>query len=253
MKKLVLILFVCFSASTFAVDFTQFTLNVNYDGNAFLLKAGYSDSTTVYFDEKYEKDIPSFPPPGGIIPGFRILRQYKDLPDELIYSDSDYRETPSENLSSVQYQLDILGKRDEGKDFYFFIPKGAKSTEVEEVRIIDGITMGDLIDSNIVDGQRFYVKNRFIENFFVVVTYKQSPTSVVRQVEDNSIYYSEGIINLNNKIYQKYQLYDLTGNLISENGYIGNQINIQNLQCGVYFAYIYESDLVIRMLKIIKL
>ncbi|PKL80741.1 MAG: hypothetical protein CVV25_03300 [Ignavibacteriae bacterium HGW-Ignavibacteriae-4] len=253
MKKLVLILFLCITASTFSLDFTQFTLNVNYDGNGTILKAGYSDSTTKYFDVKYEKDLPSFPPPEGIVPGFRILRKYEDLPDELIYTDSDYRETPTENISNVQYQLDILGKREDGKDFYFFVPKGTKSEKVTEVRIIDGITMGDLIDTNIIDGQRFYVKNRFIENFFVKVTYNQDPTSVVEPVTDNSIYYAAGIINISNKIYQKFQLYDLTGNIIKENGYIGNQINIQNLQSGVYFAYIYESDLVIRMLKIIKL
>lgn len=253
MKKTILILLLCFTASSFALEFTEFTLNVNYDGNSFLLKAGYSDSTTVFYDEKYEKDIPSFPPPGGIIPGFRIIRQYEDLPDELIYSDSDYRERPLKTLDTVQLQLDLLGNREEGKDFYFFVPKGTKSKEIVEVRIIDQASKGLQVDSNIVDGQRLYVKNRFLQNFFVKVVYNQAPTSLVRQVEDNSIYYSEGIINLNNKIYQKYQLYDLTGNLISENGYIGNQINIQNLQSGVYFAYIYESDLVIRMLKIIKL
>jgi hypothetical protein len=246
-------LFLCFTTSTYAVDFTQFTLNVNYDGNAFLLKAGYSDSTTTFFDEKYEKDIPSFPPPGGIIPGFRIYRQYEDLPDELIYTDSDYREKPTKNLDTVMLQLDILGKREEGKDFYFFVPKGTKSQEVIEVSILDGVTNGDLIDSNIVTGQRLYVSNRFIENFFVRVVYRQPQSSVILNVEDNSIYYSNGRINISNQIYQKFQLFDLSGNLIKENGYLGNEINIQNIQSGVYFAYIYESDLVIRMLKIIKL
>ncbi len=246
-------LLLCYTTSTYAVDFTQFTLNVNYDGNAFLLKAGYSDSTTIYFDEMYEKDLPSFPPPNSITPGFRILRQYEDLPDELIYTDSDYREKPTKNLDTVMLQLDILGNREEGKDFYFFVPKGTKSLEVVEVSIIDGVTNGDLIDSNIVTGQRLYVTNRFIENFFVRVVYSQPQSSVIINVENNSIYYSNGKININNEIYQKFQLFDLSGNLIKENGYLGNEINIQNIQSGVYFAYIYESDLVIRMLKIIKL
>lgn len=253
MKKLILILILSFTASTFAVDFTQFTLNVNYDGKASLLKAGYSDSTTTFFDEKYEKDLPSFPPPEGIIPGFRILRKYNDLPDELIYSDSDYRARPSTELDTVMLQLDILGKREDGKEFYFFVPKGTKSKEVVEVSIVDGITNGDLIDSNIVDGQRLYVTNRFIENFFVRVVYKQTQSSVILNVDDNTIYYNNGKININNKNYRKFELYDLTGNKVQQTGYIGNQINIENLQCGVYFAYIYESDLVIRMLKIIKL
>jgi hypothetical protein len=252
MKKIILILLVSVFSSTLALDFTDFTLHVNYDGNATLLKAGYSDSTTLYYDSAYEKDIPSFPPPEGIIPGFRILRQYDDLPDELIYSDADYRETPTANLDTVEYQLDILGKREDGKDFYFFVPQGSKSKEVVEVRIVDAID-GTLIDSNIVNGERFYVTNRFIEDFVVRVVYNQSPTSVIKPVKDNSIYYSEGIINVSNTLYQKYQLYDLSGNLIRENGYIGNSIDIQNVQSGVYFAYIYESDLVIRMLKIVKL
>ena len=243
----------CIATSALAVEFTQFTLNVNYDGSGTLLKAGYSDSTTIYYDKNFEKDLPSFPPPEGIIPGFRILRQYENLPDELIYSDTDYREKPTKSLDTVQYQLDILGNREEGKDFYFFVPKGTKSNEVMEIRIIDRASEGVIVDSNIVGGQRLYVKNRFLQDFFVRVVYKQTPTSVVREVEDNSIYYSDGVINLDNKMYQKYQLYDLTGNIIRENGYIGNHINIQNVQSGVYFAYIYESDLVIRMLKIIKL
>ncbi len=240
------------TTSVLAVDFTQFTLNVNYDGTATLLRAGYSDSTTVYYDDKYEKDLPSFPPFEGIMPGFRIIRQYDGLPDELIFTDVDYRERPTSNLDTVEYQLDILGNREEGKDFYFFVPKGTKSKEVVEVRIVDAID-GTLVDSNIVNGQTFYVKNRFIQNFKVRVVYLQSPTSVVKQIEDNSIYYSNGKINLTNRLYQKYELYDLTGNLIRENGYIGSTIDIQNVQSGVYFAYIYESDLVIRMLKIIKL
>lgn len=244
---------ISFASSAMAIEFTQFTLNVNYDGSGTLLKAGYSDSTTLFFDEKYEKDIPPFPPPQSIIPGFRIIRKYKDFPDELIFTDADYREKPTRNVDTVQYQLDILGSREEGKDFYFYVPNGTRSKEVVSVRIIDGVSGGKLLDSNIIDGKRLYVKNRFIENFFVQVVYSQNPTSVVKPVNDNSIYYSDGIINMSNKIYKKYQLYDLTGNLISENGYIGNQINIQNVQSGVYFAYIYESDLVIRMLKIIKL
>lgn len=252
MKSIILVLLMCTTISTLAVDFTQFTLNVNYDGNATLLKAGYSDSTTIYYDEGYEKDIPSFPPPEGIIPGFRILRQYDESPEELIYSDADYRETPTNKLDTVEYQLDILGKREDGKEFYFFVPLGSKSEEVVEVSIVDAID-GKLIDTNIVNGQRFYVTNRFIENFKVRVVYSQSPTSIIKPIEDNSIYYAEGIINTNNILYKKYELYDLSGNLIRENGYIGNNIDIQNVQSGVYFAYIYESDLVIRMLKIVKL
>lgn len=252
MKKLVLILILTIASSAIALDFTQFTLNVNYDGIPTLLKAGYSDSTTIYYDAKYEKDLPSFPPPEGIIPAFRILRQYEGLPDELIYTDADYRGKPTKNLDTVEYQLDYLGNREEGKDFYFFVPQGTKSAEVVEIRIVDAVS-GKLIDSNIVNGQRLYVNNRFIEDFFVRVVYQQSPTSIIKSVDDISIFYSKGVINTSNIIYQKYELYDLTGNLIRENGYIGNSIDIQNVQSGVYFAYIYESDLVIRMLKIIKL
>ena len=253
MKKLVLLLIVGITYTTFSLDFTQFTLNVNYDGDSFILKAGYSDSTTIYYDEGYEKDIPSFPPPGGIIPGFRIIRQFDDLPDELIYSDSDYREVPENEIDTVEYRLEILGNREEGKDFYFVVPQGSKSKEVVEIRVVDIASKGNQIDSNIVDGNRLYVKNRFLEDFFIRAVYRKNPTSIVRNVEPNTIYYSNGIIKLDDKKYEKFELYNLAGNKIRENRYIENTIDINDIQNGVYFAYIYESDFVIRMIKIVKL
>lgn len=235
--------------SVSAQNKVDFEIAVGYDGAVTRLTAGYSDSTTINYDADYEDDLPPFSPPQGITPTFRINREYENGSNELIYSYRDYRAVPV--VDTIDYQLDILGTREEGKEFYFVIPLSSISKGVEEVRIIDNTLEGKLIDSNIIDGNRLKVTNRFINSFTIRVKYKLVQTSV-EFPENIDVYYSEGTIHCDNRNYQ-IEIYGQTGQkFVSKNG-LYNTFDVSNLPNGIYFAYIYDGDVVIKMLKIVKL
>lgn len=241
------LLFIVVSVS--AQNKVDFEIAVGYDGSVTRLTAGYSDSTTINYDADYEDDLPPFSPPQGIIPSFRINREYENGTSELIYSYKDYRAVPV--VDTIDYQLDILGTREEGKEFYFAIPLSSISKGVEEVRIIDKTLDGKLVDSNIIDGKRLMVTNRFINSFIVRVRYKLVQSSV--EFPDNvDVFYSDGTIYSNKHNYQ-IEIYGQTGQQFVSKNNLYNTYDVNNLPNGIYFAYIYDDDVVIKMLKIVKL
>lgn len=253
MKNIILSLFFIGCGILNAQKFVQFTLNVNYDDAATFVKAGYSDVTTDDYDEKYEQDYPPFPPPSGIIlPAFRINRNYPDGSNELIYSQMDYRFTP-ERDTTIDYSLDILGTRDEGRSFYIEAPINAISNNIRSIRILDKPLNGKLIDSNIVNGKRLFIDNRFISNFIVRVSYDISTNSVENNINDRQIYFSNNIIYNNSKNADRFEIYNENGQRIVSDKFIMNTYNIDYIKRGIYFIYIYDNDVVIRMLKIVKL
>lgn len=253
MIKIILFIFLAGSVLLNAQKFVEFTLNLKYDGEATFVKAGYSDVTTDDYDESYEEDYPPFPPPNGIIlPAFRIKRNYPDGSSELIYSPKDYRKTP-ERDTTIDYTLDILGTREEGRTFYIEAPVNSISGNIKSIRIIDAPLEGKLVDSNIVNGKRLYIDNRFIQNFIVRVTY-----DVTTDIEDNidnsnQIYFAGNTIYLDELKANKIELYNIEGQRILSDEITKNVYNLENINNGIYLAYIYDNDVVIRMLKIVKL
>lgn len=246
----IFILIILLSIAAQAETKVDFELAVSYDGVVSRLKMGYADSATIDYDEKYEQEIPPFPPPGSAIPSLRINRVYKNGTSELIYSNADYRPVPT--VDTVDYVLDMLGNRDENTEFFMAIPQSTKIEGIEEIRIIDVVLKGKLIDSNIIDGKKLIITNRFIDKFIVRVKYKLTPTSVREYYDDNSVYYSSN--NIYNTIFgRELELYNANGQKSVDRVSLNNNYDMQNLPNGIYFAYIYERDVVIKILKIVKL
>lgn len=246
----IFILFILLSLSVQSETKVDFELVVSYDGVTSRLKMGYADSATMDFDEQYEQEIPPFPPPGSAIPSLRVNRVYKNGTSELIYSNADYRPVPT--VDTVDYVLDMLGNRDEGKEFFMVIPQSTKIEGIEEIRIIDVVLNGKLVDSNIIDGKKLNITNRFIDKFIVRVKYKLTPTSVREYYDDNSVYYSSNYI-FNTTFGRDLELYNANGQKTVERVSLDNNYDMQNIPNGIYFAYIYERDVVIKIIKIVKL
>lgn len=246
----IFILFILLTMATQAETKVDFELAVSYDGVISRLMMGYADSATIDFDEKYEQEIPPFPPPGGAIPSLRVNRVYSNGTSELIYSNADYRPVPT--VDTVDYVLDMLGVRDENKEFFMAIPQSTKIEGIEEIRIIDVVLDGKLIDSNIIDGDKLYITNRFIQNFIVRVKYKLNLNSVREYYDDNSVYYSSNYI-YNTTFGRDLELYNTNGQKTVDRVSLDNNYNMQNIPNGIYFAYIYEGDVVIKIIKIVKL
>jgi len=249
MKTIVIFLFMFGFYIAEAENKLDFELVVAYEGDVTRLTAGYSDSTTNNFDEEYEDDLPPFTPPNGILAAFRINREFEDGSSELIFSYKDYREVPTE-IDTVDYILDVLGTREEGKEFYFAVPQSGLSDKIKEIRIIDRVS-GTIIDSNIRDGIRFHVSNRFINNFIVRVKYEKVETSI-EIIDDESVFYSNGVIysDNNNRVLE---LFDVNGQKYIDRVRINKTFDIEFLPNGIYFAYIYDDKFAIKLLKIVKL
>jgi hypothetical protein len=174
--RLVVLLFIFTTYFSFSLDKTSFKLNVSYDGVSTFLEAGYSDSTTNVYDENYENDLPPFPPPQGIIPTFRIIREYEGREDELIFTDIDLRAKPIQNDTIIDYAFELLGNREQGKDFRLTVPIGDLDQRIKEIRVVDNITGGTLVDSNIVNGVPLVIDNIFIETYTISVRFIQTET-----------------------------------------------------------------------------
>lgn len=246
------LLFITFGFAKSA-ELTSFKLVLSYDGLKDTLVAGYSDSTTQNFDEKYEEEYPPFPPPSGIILStYRIMRYYSEVDSELIYSRYDYRATPGQD-TTIDYDLDILGTRDEGREFYMYIPQSSLPKEVKSVQIIDKVLNGKLIDSNIVNGAKLNIDNRFIKSFIVRVTYDINPTSVEWSENKNIAYFYDNTIHTNDFSADKIKIYSVNGQLVLSDVLNSNSYNLTNLTKGIYFVNIYDANVVIKTLKIIKL
>jgi hypothetical protein len=235
-------------------ELVSFQLVLSYDGLKDTLTAGYSDSTTDNYDEAYEEDYPPFAPPSGIIiPTYRINRVHSNGGNELIYSRFDYRETPK-NDTTIDYTLDILGTRDEGREFYVYVPPMSLPKTVESVRIIDKVLAGKIVDSNLVNGEKLYIDNRFLQNFIVRVKYNMNPTSVEDfDNEKSNIYYSNNRIYTNGTGANRLELYSIEGQRVLTDELNGDVYSLDGVNSGLYFVYIYDGDVVIRMLKIVKL
>jgi hypothetical protein len=251
--RLVVLLFIFTTYFSFSLDKTSFKLNVSYDGVSTFLEAGYSDSTTNVYDENYENDLPPFPPPQGIIPTFRIIREYEGREDELIFTDIDLRAKPIQNDTIIDYAFELLGNREQGKDFRLTVPIGDLDQRIKEIRVVDNITGGTLVDSNIVNGVPLVIDNIFIETYTISVRFIQTETSVSNTAEDNGFYYSNGIIYNEGNNADRVAVYGLNGTKQIEVKGSNSSFNVNSLGRGVYFAYIYYNDNVVGKLKIVKL
>jgi len=238
---------------SYGLDKTSFKLNVKYDGDSYFLEAGYSDSTTLKYDEEYENDLPPFPPPSGIFPSYRIFREYEDRADELINTDIDLRAEPIANDTIIEYKLDILGSREENKDFSLQVPAGLLDDRITEIRVLDDVTTGDIINEDISDGALFEINNRFVPGFYIRVRFEKSESSVVNSDRNDEIYYLDGIVYSGNKNTDKVAVYRLDGTKQLELNGNQNSYDVSQLGRGVYFAYIYSGNNVVSMLKIVKL
>lgn len=251
--RLVLLLFIVSTYMAASLEKVSFKLNVNYDGVSSFLEAGYSDSTTNVFDEGYENDLPPFPPPQGIIPTFRIIREYEGRDDELIFTDIDLRAKPFQNDTIIDYLFHPLGNREKGKNFTLTVPIGDLDKRIKEIRVVDNVTFGTLLDTNIINGVPVEIDNEFIERFTISVRYVQTETSVASFDEDDRFYYSNGNIYSDTQNADRVVVYGLNGTKEFELEGRGNSFDISELGRGVYFAYIYYNHNVVSKLKIVKL
>ena len=251
--RLVVLLLVFTTYIATSLDKVSFKLNVSYDGVSSFIEAGYSDSTTNVYDEGYENDLPPFPPPQGVIPTYRIIREYEGRDDELIFTDIDLRAKPIQNDTTINYDFELLGNREAGKDFSLTVPIGSLDNRIKEIRVIDKITAGNLVDSNIVDGVPLVIDNAFIETFTISVRYVQTETSVTSADISSSFYYSDGFIYSDTQTTNKVDIYGLDGSKHLSLEKQSNSFDISTLGRGVYFAYIYYNQNVVGKLKIVKL
>lgn len=251
--RLVVLLFIITTYMASSLEKVSFKLNVSYDGVSSFLEAGYSDSTTNVFDEGYENDLPPFPPPQGIIPTFRIIREYEGRDDELIFTDIDLRAKPIQNDTIIDYLFHPLGNREEGKKFILTVPIGDLDKRIKEIRVVDNVTFGTLLDTNIINGVPVEIDNEFIERFTISVRYIQTETSVASFDEGGSFYYYNGVIYSEAQNANRVVVYGLDGNKHMAIEKESNSFDISALGNGVYFAYIYYNDNVVGKLKIVKL
>ncbi len=251
--KTIFLLFIFGSSFAFGLDKTSFKLNIQYDGITYFLEAGYSDSTSLNYDEGYENDLPPFAPPQGIIPTYRIMRVYEDRADELIYTDIDLRATPQANDTIINYTLDLLGNREQGKELILTVPVGTLDDKIKEIRVTDKLSEGGQVDENIINGVPFKIENDFLERFDISVRYVKKETSVDNNAYARDIYYSEDIIYNRANNANRVAIYSLNGTNVLEIANHNGDFNVNTLESGVYFAYIYSNDLVVSKLKIVKL
>jgi len=252
MRLIFLIIFLCASYS-YGLDKTSFKINVTYDGASSFLEAGYSDSTTLKFDEEYENDLPPFPPPSGIVPTYRIFREYEDREDELIYTDIDLRAEPAAADTTIDFIMFILGNREEDKEFTFQVPIGSLDSRVKEIRVIDALTTGTIINKDISDGAEFEIDNRFIKDFIIRARFEKNKSSVTNSDLSDNIYYHQGFLYNDVIKCDRVAVYSLNG--VKQIDIDGNKsiYDLSTLGRGLYIVYIYSGNNVVSKLKIVKL
>jgi hypothetical protein len=255
MKKYIfaLVVYLLISASAYGYSDVKTRLYVKTK-NGFTFNGlvfGISKDASVDLDTALgEWEVPP-PPPEGVLGGFRV---FDPRQNSNIFAFIDLRPYPAVEMVADTHYLQIWA----GAGDLITFSWNPLGPEIVSAKIVDAMTMGNLINVNMKDSSNALISNEFVQSFYIMVTYN-SGSSVSLNAENHGIkvFPSNAVDNLHinsEMVLTRYDIIDLSGKLIqSGNIDFSSEIRVGNIDQGAYLLRLFDNNGQSYLSKFVKL